>query len=104
MVANELAWLLATHSNSKIRNPDEALRLALSAAQATKNGQADVLDTLAAAQAATGDFVTAIKTVDEAIKVAQATKNQRRLQDLQKRRKIYEQGRPYREIAPAEGG
>jgi tetratricopeptide (TPR) repeat protein len=103
VVANELAWLLATHSNGEIRNPEEALKLATAAAQATKYRQADVLDTLAAAQAANGDFTTALETVNEAVKLAQAAKDERRLQDLQRRRKIYEQGRPYREIAPAEG-
>ncbi|MDA7666680.1 hypothetical protein N8652_03480, partial [bacterium] len=32
VAANELAWLLATHSSSKIRNPKEALTLASKAA------------------------------------------------------------------------
>ncbi|MEZ5329657.1 MAG: ASPIC/UnbV domain-containing protein [Verrucomicrobiales bacterium] len=102
VAANELAWLLATHSNAKIRNPAESLRLAKLAAEATKRDQADVLDTLAAAHAANGDFSTALTTVDEAIKRAQSSKNERQLRELQRRRKVYEQGRPYREIAPAD--
>ncbi|MCB1096510.1 MAG: ASPIC/UnbV domain-containing protein [Verrucomicrobiae bacterium] len=102
VAANELAWLLATHSNAKIRNPAESLKLAKLAAEATKRDQADVLDTLAAAHAANGDFSTALTTVDEAIKRAQSSKNERQLRELQRRRKVYEQGRPYREIAPAD--
>ena len=102
VTANELAWLLATHSSSKIRKPTEALQLATMAAEGTKHTQPRILDTLAAAQAANGEFATAMETVDTAIQLAQAAKDTQTLSDLQRRRKIYEQRRPYREIAPRE--
>ena len=101
IAANELAWLLATHSNSKIRKPKEALALASKAAAATSPPNASVLDTLAAAQAATRDFDAALNTVDQAISLAMKSNNQTLLGDLRKRRGIYEQKRPYREIAPS---
>ena len=102
VTANELAWLLATHSSSKIRKPTEALTLATMAAEGTKHQQPRILDTLAAAQAANGEFATAMETVDTAIQLAQAAKDTQTLSDLRRRRKIYEQRRPYREIAPRE--
>lgn len=103
VAANELAWLLATHSNARIRDPEQALKLAMAAATTTQFRQARILDTLAAAQAANGDFVSALETVDQAISLAQAAKDGRTLQDLQRRRKVYEEGRPYKESAPPAG-
>jgi len=100
LAANELAWLLATHTSAEIRKPAEALELARSAAAATRRLQPRVLDTLAAAEAASGDLAAAIATADQAIELARSAKDQQTLNDLQRRRKIYAQGRPYREIAP----
>ncbi|MFT4639078.1 MAG: tetratricopeptide (TPR) repeat protein [Verrucomicrobiales bacterium] len=99
IAANELAWLLATHSDAKIRQPKEALALASKAALETRSQNADILDTLAAAHAATGDFQTALTTIDQAIAFA-VNSNQRLLEGLQRRRRVYEQNRPYREVAP----
>ncbi|MDB4491614.1 redoxin family protein [bacterium] len=101
VAANELAWLLATHSSSKIRNPKEALALATKSATSTGARNAGVLDTLAAALAATGDFDAALKTVDQAINLAKESKDQKLLVDLQRRQGIYQQKRPYREISPS---
>ena len=101
IASNELAWLLATHSNSKIRNPTEALALASKAAAVTGSRNASVLDTMAAAQAATQDFEAALKTIEQAINVAKESKDQKLLKDLQRRQQIYKQKRPYREIAPS---
>ena len=101
VAANELAWLLATHSSSKIRNPKEALTLASKAAADTKTASAGVLDTLAAAQAASGDFDAALATVDQAIMLATESKDQKLVGDLQRRQGIYKQKRPYREAFPS---
>lgn len=101
IAANELAWLLATHSSSKIRNPKEALALASKAAADTKAANAGILDTLAAAQAAAGDFDAAMATIDQAIMLAKESKDQKLLGDLQRRQGIYKQKRPYREVAPS---
>ncbi|MEM7383341.1 MAG: tetratricopeptide repeat protein [Verrucomicrobiota bacterium] len=100
LAMNELAWVLATHSDSRIRKTKEALELAQRAAELTSHREPGVLDTLAAALAATGDFPRALKTVDQAREIASSQQNQRLLTDLERRRRVYEQGRPYREIAP----
>jgi tetratricopeptide (TPR) repeat protein len=99
LAVNELAWLLATHSDAKIRQPKEALAFASKAALETRSQKADILDALAAAHAATGDFQTVLTTIDQAIAFA-VNSNQRLLDGLQRRRRVYEQNRPYREVAP----
>ena len=57
-----LAWLLATCREAQFRNPAEALRRAQRARELTQSSAPEVLDTLAAAQAAGGDFARAVAT------------------------------------------
>ena len=64
---NNLAWILATSSDQEIRNPEEALRIATQLSADTKNKVAQILDTLAAAQAANGQFRDAVKSASIAI-------------------------------------
>ncbi len=63
-VLNNLAWLYAT-SPPPLRNPDEALELALKAVAI--NPEAHVLDTLAEAYYVNGRHREALETIDEAI-------------------------------------
>ena len=101
LAMNELAWLLATHSKASIRSPKESLTLAQRATQNAGNASNPaILDTLAAAQAATGDFASAIKTAEQALTLAKEAKNEHLIKALTRRLKIYLQSRPYREIAP----
>ena len=65
--ANNLAWLLAPSQDSKARKPKEALLIAQKIVRLTKEQNSDALDTLAAAQAASGDFESAVKTINKAI-------------------------------------
>ena len=65
--ANNLAWLLAASQDSKARKPKEALLIAQKIVRLTKEQNSDALDTLAAAQAASGDFESAVKTINKAI-------------------------------------
>ncbi|MFM1558127.1 MAG: tetratricopeptide repeat protein [Roseibacillus sp.] len=101
LVLNELAWLLATHTDPKIYRPEEALKLATQAAGLSKHREPRVLDTLAAAQAANGDFETAVKTVARAITLAEAAKDKKTTKQLQGRRAGYLAKRPHRESLPA---
>jgi tetratricopeptide (TPR) repeat protein len=64
-----LAWLESTEPQG-VRNPDEALRLALRAADLTGRRDAQVLDVLAAAYAAAGRFAEAVATAESAIPLA----------------------------------
>ena len=70
---NNLAWLLATSPEAKIRNGPEAVRLAQRACELTSYQQPMPLGTLAAAYAETGDFTNAVKTVQAAIERATVT-------------------------------
>ncbi len=96
LIVNELAWLLATHSDPKIYKPKEALQLALKATNATSGGEARILDTLAAAQAANGDFAAAISTIDDGISLAEAAKDLETSKQMQTRRGRYIAGKAYR--------
>jgi 4-amino-4-deoxy-L-arabinose transferase-like glycosyltransferase len=64
---NNLAWVHATSADPRHRDPDRAIALALRAAEQTQFQSADVLDTLAAAYASSGQFDAAIETQLRAI-------------------------------------
>lgn len=100
LIINELGWLLATHPDGAIRKPAEALNLAQQASQLTKGQEPRVLDTLAAAQAATGDFPAAIKTVQTAIVLSGNRKDQAMATQLKERESLYQTGKPYLESRP----
>ena len=63
-----LAWVRATHTGAI--EPDEALRLAERAAELSDRSDAAVLDALAAAYAASGQFDDAVLAAEEAVNVA----------------------------------
>jgi len=69
---NAIAQILVVHPDSKVRNASEALGLAERAAELTGHKDAQVLDTLAAACAATGQFTRAVTTAQAAIELASA--------------------------------
>jgi tetratricopeptide (TPR) repeat protein len=66
--ARRLAWLLATCPDSSLRNGQMALDMAQQCAAATRHADPEVLSTLAAACAATGDFASAVKWQAEALR------------------------------------
>jgi len=66
----DIAWILATHPDPRIRNAGEAIRLAERAAELTKHQDATVLLTLAAAYAADEQFKTAVIIAQEALRLA----------------------------------
>lgn len=96
-----IAWLLATCPDEKIRNAELALLTVkkVTAADETMNVPSSVatLDTLAAAQAAGGDFEAAVTTQKAAIEAAAGTD----VRVLENRLVLYEQSRPYRMLSPA---
>jgi tetratricopeptide (TPR) repeat protein len=73
--ANNLAWILACHSDARLRDPERARKLAELACQKTNYQEPSYLDTLAVAAAACGDFDTAIKTSEQAAALYDAKKN-----------------------------
>ena len=86
---NNLSWILATSSDQKIRNPKEALRIASKLNADTKNKVPQVLDTLAAAQAASGQFDNAVESALTAI--SKLKNNTDLKKNIQNRLNLYKQ-------------
>ena len=63
----DLAWLLATTGNDVLRDPGSAIRLAERTAELTGRRDGPVLDVLAAAYAAAGDYDRAVTTAEAAL-------------------------------------
>ncbi len=103
VVANNVAWLLATSPDQSIRNADEAIRQAEHVCQVTRWQVPSALDTLAAAYAAAGRFEEAIETAGKAIQLASSTSQPALAEKIRQRLKLYEQKRPYVEQVPHEG-
>jgi tetratricopeptide (TPR) repeat protein len=90
---NNLAWLLATCPDAKVRNGKRAVELGKIACDHTKWSDSTTLDTLAAAYAETGDFVNAVKWQEKAKSLA--PRHQRA--DFDSRLRLYKDHKPYRE-------
>jgi arylsulfatase A-like enzyme/Flp pilus assembly protein TadD len=94
---NFLAWIQATSRNGQLRKPQEALKLAQRAAKAADYKTAEVLDTLAVAYAATGDFAQAVTEADKAIALAESAGEAALAQRIARRRGLFKNGQSYNE-------
>ncbi|MBI1249418.1 tetratricopeptide repeat protein [bacterium] len=88
-----LAWVLATCPDETYRNPELALRFAKAAVAQAQPVTFREYDTLAAAEAAMGQFDVARQRVGEALKAAPKSEKP----FLQHRLALYEHRQPYRE-------
>ena len=95
-ILNNLAWLLATSPEDKLRDGKRAIELATKACEVTEYKQAHILSTLAAGYAETGDFETAKKWSSKSIEIA----DEEMKKQLAKELESYEQGKPWREAEP----
>ena len=93
---NNLAWLLATHPVADWRDGKEALELAQTVNEESKFENPSTLDTLAAAQAETGDFEAAIKTIEKAIRLAHKSGSSELSKKLRENRNFYKEKKPNR--------
>ena len=75
--ANDLAWLLATSSDAKVRDPRRALMLSKEACRLSKHQEWNALDTLAVVYAENGEFAEAKKWLEAAMKLAPADEKTR---------------------------
>jgi Flp pilus assembly protein TadD len=66
-----LAWILATHSDSRWHDGPEAVRLAEQAVRASERPTAELLDTVAAANARAGNWSVAVSAAEQAVQLAE---------------------------------
>lgn len=88
----DLAWLLATCPDEKIRDGKRAVDVAQQVLSAWNETDVGLCDTLAAAYAEQGDFAQAVRWQTKAIELL---KNDLQRSALQKRLSLYQAGQPY---------
>ncbi|MBN2474796.1 MAG: tetratricopeptide repeat protein [Pirellulales bacterium] len=93
-ILNNLAWVLATSPEDKLREGKRAIELATAACDVTDYKEAHILSTLAAAYAEMGDFKTAIKWSERGLEVAE----KEQIEPLTKELESYRAGKPWREL------
>ena len=96
---NNLAWMLATHSDPKIRDGKEAVQLAEHACRLTNNEQPGFLGTLAAAYAEAGRFEEAVAAGQKARDLAQKNGMTELADRNDQLLKLYRAGKAYHETA-----
>jgi tetratricopeptide (TPR) repeat protein len=96
-----LAWFEATSPDNSVRNGVEAVELARRAAALQHPPTPHALDVLAAAYAETGRFKDAVETAHQAKQAAAANKDQKPLEGIDERIKLYQAGKPFRDMAIA---
>jgi protein O-mannosyl-transferase len=94
---NNLAWLLATHPDPRLRDGQEALRLARRATDLARGNDPESLDTLAAAYAEAGQFSEGIKVAERAVALAQSVGQSALARQIQARLRGYRSEKPCRE-------
>ncbi len=86
---NGIAWMIATQEKVPAPQAKEAVRFAEKAAQLTGHQHPQVLDTLAATQAAAGKFDDALATARQALKLAEAAGSKDLSRELRGRVGLY---------------
>jgi tetratricopeptide (TPR) repeat protein len=94
---NNLAWMLATAPQASLRDGARALELAGKANQSTGGNNPQILRTLAAAYAETGEFANALQTAQKALQLAEAQSNTGLAATLRREIKLYEGGHRFEE-------
>ncbi len=95
---NNLAWLLATNPDEKVRNGYEAISYAERACALTQWGNPGFLATLAAAHAERGNFQQAVELITRAHAIAMASQQNRVAQDCEKLRALFLSRTPFRDV------
>jgi len=91
---NNLAWLLATCPDAKLRDGREAVEQGKKACELSQEKNSDHLGTLAAAYAEAGDFENAVRWETKAIEVNSTGYDKA---DAEKRLELFRQKQPYRQ-------
>ena len=98
VMANALAWILATQPDAARRKGEEALLWAQRACSVSNNLDPSHLDTLAAAYAEVGNFEEALRWIARAIQLAQsANQSAEIIASFKQRQQLYQAGQAYHE-------
>jgi len=95
--ANSLAWIKATSKDEKFYDPPNALKFARRTCELTEYKNSGMLDTLAAAMAANGQFDEAAETAGQAIQIAKSTNQNEQAQRIQHHLNLYKARQALRE-------
>ncbi|MCE9527011.1 MAG: tetratricopeptide repeat protein [Planctomycetales bacterium] len=93
-VLNNLAWVLATSKDDKVRDGKKSIEYGKQACELTEYKKPHILSTLASGYAETGDFETAIKWSTKAVELGKGTEND---DQLHKELEGYKERKPWRE-------
>ncbi len=97
---NALAWILATHKETRFRDYEEAVRLAERACELTDYKEPNLLDTLAAAYASAGKLSEAVVIAEKALRLARSSAQNKLTEKIKGRLRLYRAGQPYIERSP----
>ncbi len=97
----QLAWLLATHPNDKVRRGEDAMFLANHAMEMTRSASPKTLDTLAAAMAEQQKFDQAAATASKAAELARSSGDQKLAGEIETRLQHYRAHQPVRDTTLA---
>ena len=95
--ANNLAWILATNKDEKIRDGKRAVEVAKSICEATQYKDYRFFSTLAAAYAEDDDFENAVMITKKAIEMATAKGDEKTAGSMNQRLELYESQKPLRD-------
>ena len=94
-ILNNLAWVLATSPNEKLRDGKRAIELARKACELTEYKKPHIISTLAAGYAETGDFENAVKWSRKAVDMG--VESEEVDQQLKQELESYQKKKPWRE-------
>lgn len=100
LAANNLAWILATHPDSSVRNGAESVNWATKVCEQTRFSHPGFLDTLACAYAELGDFDKAEETANRAIQIFTKSGKTESAKNIQSRLELFRQQQPFRDQRP----
>jgi tetratricopeptide (TPR) repeat protein len=98
-LANNIAWVLATHPDASYRDGPKAVQLATAACNSTNRKVRAFLDTLAAAQAEVGDFDAAIATAQLSLSMAEQAQEMDAADKARQRIEMFRRKVPFRDLS-----
>jgi tetratricopeptide (TPR) repeat protein len=94
---NNMAWILATCPDARVRNGPRAVETAERADSLTAGKSPIISATLAAAYAEAGRFADAVKTARRALQLALSENNNARAESIRAQMELYESGAAFRD-------